>query len=120
MLALLEAQRFAGLELSPSELPANRNQEDSGVNANNRSLIWKIFVTGAASLTGTWIDHNQHNSALGLARAQAVTKYLQDGLSVPAVPGLDFDPPFSAGRMFASSRTTKSGWRTTKTAALLL
>jgi hypothetical protein len=69
------------------------------VNASNRSLIWKISVTDAASLTGTWIDHNQHNSALGLARAQSVTKYLQDGLSVP---GLDFDPRFTVGTMFAS------------------
>jgi len=91
----LKANHFAWLDSSISR-----------VNASNRSLIWKISVTGAASLTGTWIDHNQHNSALGLARAQAVTKYLQDGLSVP---GLDFDPPFSAGTMFASLAHHKVG-----------
>ncbi len=69
------------------------------VNTSNRSLIWRISVSGEASLTGTWIDNNRHNSALAAQRADVVTKYLKDGLTGY---GLDFDPPFNAGTMLAS------------------
>jgi hypothetical protein len=69
------------------------------VNSSNRFLIWKISATGSASLTGMQLNHNRHNYDLGHERAQAVENYLKAGLTVP---GLDFDPPFSAGTMFAS------------------
>jgi hypothetical protein len=76
------------------------------INANDRSLIWNISATGSASLTGMQIDHNKHNYDLGFARAQAVETYLKAGLKVP---GLVFDPPFSAGTMFASWAQHKVG-----------
>ena len=95
--------RLWDFDVDASNLKANHcawlDSAISRVNGSNRSLIWKVSVTGAASLTGMWIDDNRHNATLGLDRAQAVTKYLQDGLSVP---GLDFDPPFSASTLFAS------------------
>ena len=76
------------------------------MNTSNQSLIWKISVTGTASLTGTWIDHNRHNATLGYNRAQEVENYIRPRLKVF---GVDFDPPFSAGTMFASWAKHKVG-----------
>jgi hypothetical protein len=76
------------------------------INTSNRSLIWNISVTGAASLTGIWIDDNRHNNALGVNRAREVTNYLKSRLSVPRVV---FNPPFSASTMFAELAKHKIG-----------
>jgi hypothetical protein len=76
------------------------------VNANDRSLIWNISATGSASLTGMQIENNKHNFDLSFARAQAVENYLKAGLKVP---GLVFDPPFSAGTMLAGWARHKIG-----------